>query len=817
MIHSVAMALILLGGLQPGDPWPPELDRAFSTAVDSISISRDQLDFDRHWATSVHLADSTVIRAIQNVESLPVILEESLDGIDDYRLSEPLPGGISALPVIIGVLAEADSLISLRLEGISGGRMDSLMTAVPSIWLSEEDPVDWETVLAEWGIEAVGGGEMDMDSLAALLEACPAAVTVDPAGLVAAALALQEADWPEELSVTLPGVTGTTVSFCFDGPVRYVVGGRGRNVYSEECPFELVIDLGGDDLYGDGLGGASGPSGRQVAVVMDLGGNDDYRSSSPVSQGCGIMGIGGIIDLEGDDTYSAGDFSQGAGLMGQGFLIDLEGDDTQTGGTFCQGAGCLGTGLLYDGDGDDLRRVDLFGQGFGGPGGRGTLADMDGNDCNLAGFRYSHEPLLPDDNQAMSQGFGMGLRPLIAGGTGLMADFGEGNDTYRAEVFGQGCSYFYSLGMLYDQDGQDSYQAAQYSQGSGIHLAAGCLWDGDGDDSYFSRFGPAQGSAHDLSTGFLVDGGGSDWYCSDGGQSLSLTNSASVFLDMEGSDTYCGRGGGQGDARWARGSSGAAVFIDLADDDFYTGDGSDSTVWTGGDYGVGLDYSGVTPGGLNPQDPVGDPGSLDLDSLFAVASEWEVGPNRDRVLAHREELAGRGTEAVEYLVENHMGTLSGLESRAMELVFRENRDTALELLLESLGRIDSLPVRNGGNTVYFLGKLEDERARIPLEGLLSREDTLSTGLTVGVVKALGNIGSPQSLPVISSLAESTSSRIRRECAVSLGLICDGGSVETLMGLSRDPSLDVRSAAEHALELIEEAGRAEPETGGEGGG
>ena len=186
--------------------------------------------------------------------------------------------------------------------------------------------------------------------------------------------------------------------------------------------------------------------------------------------------------------------------MGYGFLIDLEGDDFFTGGTFSQGAGCLGYGILFDGSGDDYKRVDMFGQGFGGPGGKGVLVDMSGSDCLLAGFRYSHEPLLPDDNQSMSQGFAMGLRPLIAGGTGLLADFGSGNDTYRVEVFGQGSSYFYSLGLLYDEDGQDSYTAAQYSQGSGIHLSSGCLWDGDGDDSYFSRNGPAQGSAHDLST-----------------------------------------------------------------------------------------------------------------------------------------------------------------------------------------------------------------------------------------------------------------------------------------------------------------------------
>ncbi|MBN2609244.1 MAG: HEAT repeat domain-containing protein [Candidatus Fermentibacteraceae bacterium] len=805
MTYTGILIAALLGGLQPGDPWPAALDPAFSSALDSISIARGQLDFDRHWATSVHLADSTVILAIQSIESLPVILENRLETLVDYRSLEPEDQGMSALHSAVMVLEDADSLLCERLDGMSPSMADSLMTVVPSLWLSENDPVDWDSVLEGWGLSPVEGEQMEMDTLAVLLESCPAPVKISPEELARAAMSLREAQWPGELSVTLPGVSGTTVTFCFDGPVRYVVGGRGRNTYTGDCPFELIIDIGGDDFYGEGVGGAAGPAGRRISIVMDLEGDDTYRSGAPVSQGCGLLGIGGVIDLAGDDSYTAGDFSQGAGIMGQGFLIDLAGNDLQTGGTFSQGAGCLGEGMLFDGGGDDLRRVDLFGQGFGGPCGTGTLVDMNGSDCNLAGFRYSHAPLLPDDNQAMSQGFGMGLRPLIAGGVGLMADFGAGNDTYRAEVFGQGCSYFYSLGMLYDQEGQDSYQAAQYSQGSGIHLAAGCLWDGDGDDSYFSRNGPAQGSAHDLSTGFLLDGGGNDWYCSDGGQSLSLTNSASIFIDVEGSDTYCGRGGGQGDARWARGSSGAAVFIDLADGDFYTGDGSDSSLWLGGEYGVGIDLPDVTPGGLNPQDPVGDPGSLDLDSLFSVASEWEVGPNRDRVLAHREELAARGREAVEYLVENHMGTLDGLESRAMEIAFGDNVEVSLELLLACLDRIDSLPVRNGGNIVYFLGQLEDGRARIPLERLLaSNGDTLSTGLTVGVVKALGEIGNAESLPVIVSLSSHPSGRIRRECAVSLGTICDRDALEVLRTLSLDPSLDVRSAAEHALRLLEEA-------------
>ncbi|MCK4806100.1 MAG: HEAT repeat domain-containing protein [Candidatus Aegiribacteria sp.] len=804
-IVIMLVSAALTSGLQPGDPWPSEADSAMALAMDTLNLTREQLDFDRHWATGVHLADSTVLRAIQHVEEIPVILKEYLDMLTDYRLSESDETGREGLPVIIDLLQEADSMVQQGMDNLGRDTVDSLIAVIPALWLNENDPLDWDSFIESWNIEPFPDGDMEMDTLASLFERCHFEVSIPLDELVIASRSLQGAQWPAELSVTLPGVYGTTASFCFDGPVRWVIGGEGDNVYTKDCPFELIIDTGGNDFYGDGIGGAAGPAGKRISVVIDLYGNDTYSSTSPVSQGCGLMGLGGVIDLEGNDSYRAEDFSQGAGLMGFGFLIDLQGEDYFRGGTFSQGAGCLGMGILYDGSGDDFRQVDMFGQGFGGPSGRGILVDMDGSDCSLAGFRYSHEPLLPDDNQAMSQGFGMGLRPLIAGGIGLMADYGEGNDTYRAEVFGQGCSYFYSLGMLYDQGGQDTYQATQYSQGSGIHLASGCLWDGDGDDSYFSRNGPAQGSAHDLSTGFLLDGGGNDWYCSDGGQSLSLTNSASIFIDIEGDDTYCARGGGQGEARWARGSSGAGVFIDLADNDVYLGSGSDSTRWLSLEYGVGVDLPNLTPGGLNPQDPIGDPESLELDSLFSVASEWGVGPNNERVNAHRSELASRGEEAVRYLIENHMGTLSGLESRAMERVFRENIDICMELLLESLNTIDSIPARNGGNLIYFLGKLEDDRARIPLERMLScPDDSMSTGRTTGIVKALGTIGNSESLPVILPLAGDSTDRVRREVAVSIGEICDAMAVDILKELVQDPALDVRSAAERALRLIEES-------------
>jgi len=817
-IFSIIFSAVTISALQPGEPWPSEIDSAMVLALDTLNLSREQLDFDRHWATGVHLADSTVIRAIQNIEEIPHILEEHLASLTDYRLEYSGERDISGLQAILDLLEEADSAVQAGMDSMGYDVMDSLAAFIPALWLNENDPLEWDSILESWNIpQPLGNDSIDMETLAELFEKYDMKLNISVQEILAGAKSLQTAEWPRELSVTLPGVYGTTASFCFDGPVRWVVGGRGNNTYTEDCPFELIIDIGGSDSYGDGIGGAAGPAGRRISVVIDLAGDDTYSCSDPVSQGCGLMGVGGVIDLQGNDTYRAANFSQGAGLMGIGFLIDLQGDDHYRGGTFSQGAGCLGEGIFFDGSGNDFKQVDMFGQGFGGPSGYGVLVDMQGNDCTLAGFRYSHAPLLPDDNQAMSQGFGMGLRPLIAGGTGLLADFGEGNDTYRAEVFGQGCSYFYGLGMLYDEAGQDSYTAAQYSQGTGIHLASGCLWDGDGDDNYFSRNGPAQGSAHDLSTGFLLDGGGNDWYCTDGGQSLSLTNSASIFIDMEGNDTYTTRGGGRGEARWARGSSGAGIFIDLADNDIYSGSGSDSTRWTNREYGAGIDLPGMTPGGLNPQDPVGDPGSLEIDSLFSIASEWGVGPNNNRVNAHREELAIRGEDAVLYIIEHHMGTLSGLESRAIEGTFRENADTSIELLLNLLVGIDSLPARHRGNLVYFLGKLEDERARIPLESMLTESgDTMSTGLVIGTIKALGEIGNSLSLPCIVPFAGDSISRIRRETAVSLGKICHYDAVEILGELVHDRSLDVRSASEHALKLIEEANSTEEENVESGG-
>jgi hypothetical protein len=791
---TAILSAMLLSAL-PSPGLPPGADSLLVLALDSLGLEPAQMNFDRNWAPAVKLPDSIVILCLQDVFAIPGVLAGH---VADARLLLDTEGAAegSTLQDLVSLATELDGRYRAAASTFTPQALDTLAGLAASLWADTDNPGEW----GEWGSFHRSRGlavppefEGDPDTLALWLERWPDVEQIDPAILIGIALALRDIEWHEPTDLSLTGVEGS-VTF-FDQSSGYIVGGPEDNTYGPGLPFGVIVDIGGNDTYLD-MGGAFGPSGSYVSIIIDLEGDDRYTGPSPVSCGAGLMGFGAVVDLEGNDVYEAGPVALGAGLMGQGILADLSGDDTYTCDFFGQGAGCLGTGYLIDYSGDDYRRVSCFGQGFGGPAGLGVLADGAGHDCYLAGFRYSHAPLRPDDNRAMSQGFAMGFRPVVAGGRGLLADFGSGNDTYRAEIFGQGGAYWYGLGMLFDEDGQDCYNAAQYAQGSGIHLASGCLWDGGGDDGYYSHFGPSQGAAHDLSTAFFYDASGQDAYISDGAQGFSINNSAVIFIDSSGADTYCCGGDGQGAGSWSRGSASVCAFIDMEGDDRFLGRASDSLRWTDGAYGAGIDAAVLIPVEETPPELIGNPEELDLDSLFSVASEWDVGENRDRVQAHREELARRGAAAIDYIIANHMNTTDGLALRAMEDAIRANAEYALPELLACL---ESLSGRRLRNCIYLLGVTGGEEARLPLEAMLPAD---STGTGLSVVKALGSIGNPASLPVIQSLAADSSERIRREVAVALGEIGDSSAVPVLRVLAGDWYLDVRSAAENSLRLLE---------------
>lgn len=328
---------------------------------------------------------------------------------------------------------------------------------------------------------------------------------------------------------------------------RVLIDGSGGSeiAVSENGAF-LVVDLGGDDRYTGPVGG-SGPA-MPVAAALDLGGDDRYAGGDR-ALGAGVTGIGVLLDAAGADDYSAGTIGEGAGHFGLGALIDLAGDDRYAVQYSGQGAGFFGIGLLLDAAGADRYTVWSDGQGFGGVGGVGVLGDRAGNDEYLAVSdpaitlrpSYHTEGKVTVSN---AQGCAMGRRGdgsdghSWAAGIGALLD-AEGDDTYTAANWAQGCGYWFGTGLLWDGAGNDSYRANGWASASGAHFCIGAVVDEAGDDfrSVAQTWGPAFG--HDFTVAVLYDGAGNDQYEIGGdGIGHSINRSVALCFDAGGDDAY---------------------------------------------------------------------------------------------------------------------------------------------------------------------------------------------------------------------------------------------------------------------------------------
>jgi hypothetical protein len=324
------------------------------------------------------------------------------------------------------------------------------------------------------------------------------------------------------------------------------VGTDGDDTYPED-DYLLIIDPDGNDTY---HGGAANRSyDHPVSLLIDLAGNDHYESATDSllpSFGAGVFGYACLIDQSGDDEYHGVGFTQGAGLFGVGCLIDTDGDDLYIAHTNAQGSGAFGIGILIDSAGNDTYETYLMSQGFGYTKGMGLLLDLEGNDIytsNDTDIRYPSSQS-PDNNDALSQGCGFGMRRdyidgySLAGGIGYLID-GAGDDQYSAGLFAQGCAYWYSIGVLWDRSGHDTYNGIWYVQGSGAHFGVGYLNDKSGDDHYIATKNMAQGAGHDFTIGFLLDEAGDDQHDAP---NLSLgggnANGIGIYWDKGGNDQY---------------------------------------------------------------------------------------------------------------------------------------------------------------------------------------------------------------------------------------------------------------------------------------
>ncbi|HET7152441.1 MAG TPA: hypothetical protein VFJ29_01650, partial [Candidatus Kapabacteria bacterium] len=369
---------------------------------------------------------------------------------------------------------------------------------------------------------------------------------------------------------------------------RIAIGGAGADMYDGD--YICILDLGGNDIYRRPNSNKISALNTPVSVILDMAG-DDYYEGGECSFASGYFGVGVLDDVSGDDIYNGGSFSLGAGFFGAGILLDESGDDKYIGGTFVEGAGAFGMGALIDKQGNDTYLAQLYAQGFGFTSGFGAVVDESGNDTYTVAAEYTDILRYDDHFVTLSQGCGLGYNAIASGGIGIISERG-GNDTYSADIFGQGCGYWYSFGAIVDDGGNDRYNAFQYAQGAGIHRAFGVLIDKKGSD-YYSSHGVSQGCGHDVGFGALLDVQGDDFYSTE---SLSLgagnANAISFFCDASGNDAYIGKSlgttFGYSDDRSGYGMIG--IFLDLGGKDEYpTYNERNNTIWTQSFYGVGID------------------------------------------------------------------------------------------------------------------------------------------------------------------------------------------------------------------------------------
>jgi hypothetical protein len=338
----------------------------------------------------------------------------------------------------------------------------------------------------------------------------------------------------------------TRFSFSWDTPLGRIVISDGSDNVTPDGEYFLIIDTGGNDRYSGG--GANRSVDNWISILIDLDGDDIYESSEEriPTFGAGVMGYAYLIDSKGNDTYKGRNMTCGIGIFGVGALMDKSGIDSYDGYVCSQGSGQFGIGILSDLDGNDRYHAYLLAQGFGFTKGLGLLVDMSGDDDYYADTLDIVFPAsqTKDYNSNLAQGVGFGNRADYidghswGGGIGMLVD-AEGNDTYSAGLFAQGCAYWYAIGLLADDSGDDIYNGVWYVQGSGAHFGLGILIDSSGNDHYTATKNMAQGAGHDFTLGTLIDCGGDDIYDAP---NLSLgggnANGIGIFWDKWGDDTY---------------------------------------------------------------------------------------------------------------------------------------------------------------------------------------------------------------------------------------------------------------------------------------
>jgi len=806
------------------------MDSLSTTILDScltyLHLEPYELGFEKAWVKDDTFKLKVVDHLLDNPLELPEYVEKTVQNMEDKStkslvefITQQLDVDIKKSEIgntiysknsedfIVNSLELAQPYLTDFYSKLDTLELHDLIMSTPNLWCGEEDPDDlalkgsWQD---EYDVYADTSRYVDKDRLLNIMKKLKRN-SLHQAGLIVIDLIekLSVTDFSDLETSEAKNIRGIQGDILYYNQTKYgelIIGGKGDNVYSRD--FAFIIDLGGDDIYRCRAGGALGTLGNSFSFVIDQHGDDIYfEESRSVSFGSGFLGIGVLYDLNGNDVYRGTHYSQGTGICGIGLLIDNTGEDDYRGGCFTQGAGHYGIGVLKDiGKSDDRFLAKLWAQGFGSTFGYGLLQDTGGDDTYRTGGEYLHAPLLPNDYQSFSHGFGMGWRPRAGGGIGVLYDE-NGNDFYDGEVFCEGSSYWYSLGILVDGGGNDSYNAAQYAQGAGIHLSVGALWEQGGNDQYHSRNGVVGGTAHDLSVALLVDEKGDDNYIVSGGYGIALTNSFALFIDKLGNDMYSTwEDYSFGSVRWARGFAGCGIFMDLEGRDRYSRNtlAADGGLWSHNGWGIGIDLDRdvvTKPAEEKVEEIVltSEDSLKTIDELFEEASLWEVGSNRKKVARAKKAFLERNMEAIQYICDNKLETDSSLELRMIDTITKEYPDSIAPLLLIKI-KDENKKIQS--NSIRLLGIAKYQKAFSPLIKMLKNNEY--DHVKRSLIGALGSIGDKNATYIISRFISDEDELCRLSVVSALKKLKDPTANVTIISALDDSMFTVRSAAISAL-------------------
>ncbi|MBN4072328.1 hypothetical protein JYU03_00240 [bacterium AH-315-F03] len=328
----------------------------------------------------------------------------------------------------------------------------------------------------------------------------------------------------------------------------------------------LIVDFGRAGRWRGAVGATHSPN-NPISVMIDLGGDDVYGQTNASignlvkpSCGVGVAGVGVLLDAVGNDQYIGGNYAQGVGVFGVGVLLDRRGNDRYRAAESAQGCGYFGVGLCFDGSGNDTYYFYGDGQGMGGVGGGvGVLASFSGDNS------YTAEPLAEVFNRAdyhsklkinanNAQGAGIGRRGdgsdghSWAGGLGALIDI-HGADKYLSGNFTLGIGYWFGTGIVVDRSGDDYFKSCYFTQGSGAHFCNGVLLDEGGDDIHelYETAGAGFGFGWDYTNAFFINKGGDDTYTAKIiSYGLAQIRSNAFFWDIGGDDQYVFENGSPG-------------------------------------------------------------------------------------------------------------------------------------------------------------------------------------------------------------------------------------------------------------------------------